>query len=663
MTSITLLTNAIVLTMDEKLTQYETGALVVQGECILAVGSDTELSAQFPNAEVIDCEGKVLMPGLINTHTHVPMTLLRGLADDLRLDVWLLGYVMPVEREFVSPDFVSLGTKLACAEMLRTGVTCFADMYYFEGDIARATADAGLRAVCGQTVLKFPAPDAISYDESLTAAREFIVAWKDHPLIVPSVAPHSPYTCTQEILQASAALAVEFDVPLLTHISETAQEVEDSRQEHDMPVVPYVKKQNLLDAKVLAAHCVHIDDGEIHTLLHHHVGVAHNPSSNLKLASGIAPVKRMLDAGLSVGIGTDGPASNNDLDMFEEIRLASFLAKNASNDPTALPATQALEMATRLGAQAMHIGHLTGSLEPGKRADLILVSLDRLHNSPRFRRDPQGVYAQLVYAAHASDVTDVMVNGRWLMRHQQLLTIDEAEILSQAQAYAQKVDIFLIDRENSVLSKLVAIGGAEEAESFEVQVKVRIAEPTPVLAALENPDIEVLRHRHYHEYDTYFSFTDSKQGHLRYREDEFIDESGRVANVRYRLTLLGPARERRFNGDVLLSRSRFLAPATHSLRFYREYFKPGEEMVIVKDRLRWRVLYQGTEFFVNLDHVEEPSLGYFLEIKSRTWSRRDAERKAELAADLLACLGASTDGMVTQDYVELVEAQMQPQEE
>jgi 5-methylthioadenosine/S-adenosylhomocysteine deaminase len=655
MTPITLLTNAIVLTMDEKLSQYEPGAVAVQGENILAVGPDADLSARFPAADVVDCGGKVLMPGLVNTHTHAPMTLLRGLADDLRLDVWLLGYVMPVEREFVSPDFVRLGTQLACAEMLRTGITCFADMYYFESDIAQATADAGLRAVCGETVLKFPAPDAASYEESLAYSREFIKKWVGHPLIIPSVAPHAPFTCTQEILRASAALAAEFDVPLLSHISETALEVENARNDWGMPVIPYVKKQNLFDAKVLAAHCVHVDDGEIKTLLHHHAGVAHNPSSNLKLASGYAPVKKMLEAGLNVGIGTDGPASNNDLDMFEEIRLASFLSKSVSNDPTALPAVQALTMATRMGAQAMHIGHITGSLEPGKRADLILVDINRPHNSPRFRRDPQGIYAQLVYAAHASDVTDVMVNGEWLMRRQQLLRLDEAELLRHAQEYAAKVDIFLMARENSVLSKLIAIGGAQEGESFEVQVKVRIPDPQPILAGIQSHEIEILRHRHYREFDTYFSFADPKQGHLRYREDEFLAESGDITNVRYRLTLIGPARERRFNGDVLLSRSRFLAPATHSLRFYREYFKPTSEMVITKDRLRWRVLYQGTEFYVNLDHVTQPELGYFLEIKSRTWSRRDAERKAELTADLMACLGASTNLLVTQDYVELAE--------
>jgi 5-methylthioadenosine/S-adenosylhomocysteine deaminase len=652
-----LLTNAIVLTMDDRLTQYEPGAVAVRGDSLVAIGPEADLRGQVEAKETFDCGGKVLMPGLINAHTHAPMTLLRGLADDLRLDVWLLGYMLPVERQFVSPDFVRLGTLLACAEMIRSGVTCFADMYYYESDIAQAAADAGLRAVCGETVFKFPAPDAVSYEDSLAYARDFVQRWKGHPLIVPAVAPHAPYTCTEDILHACVALALEFDVPLLTHIAETALEVENSRKEHDMPVVPYAKKQNLFDARALAAHCVHIDNGEIKTLVHHKAGVAHNPSSNLKLASGFAPVAKMLEAGLNVGIGTDGPASNNDLDMFEEMRLAAFVAKGHTGDPTALPAPKVAEMATRLGARALHIGQLTGSLEPGKRADLILVALSPLHNAPRFRREADGIYAQLVYAGKASDVTDVMVNGRWVMRGRQLLTLDEADLLAQAHDYARRIDAFLLAREQSVLSKLLAIGGAEEGESFEVQSKVRLADPQAVLAALEKPEVEILRQRHYHEYDTYFSFADPAQGHLRYREDEFVDSSGQISNVRYRLTLLGPARERQFPSDVLLSRSRYLAPATHSLRFYREYFKPSSEVFIKKDRLRWRVLYQGTEFFINLDRVEQPNLGYFLEIKSRTWSRRDAERKAELATALMTFLGASAEKTVAQDYVELVETE------
>jgi 5-methylthioadenosine/S-adenosylhomocysteine deaminase len=650
-----LLTNAIVITMDESFSQYEPGAVAISGNSILAVGPEQEIKKSYTAAETIDCQGKVLMPGLVNAHTHVPMTLLRGLADDLRLDVWLLGYMMPVEREFVSPDFVRLGTELACVELIRSGVTCFADMYYFEESVAEATARAGLRAVCSQTVMKFPTPDAKFYEESLAAAREYIQRWKDHPLIVPSVAPHAPYTCTEEILRATAELAVEFDVPLHTHIAETAPEVENARQEYGMPVVPYVKKQNLFEAKVLAAHCVHIDDGEIYTLLHHNAGVAHNPSSNLKLASGFAPVTKMMKAGLNVGIGTDGPASNNDLDMFEEIRLASFIAKAHSGDPTALPADMALAMATRLGANALHIGHLTGTLEPGKRADLILVDIHTLHNAPRFKREPNATYAQIVYAAKSSDVTDVMVNGKWLMRAQQLTTLDDEDLYQQASDYARQIDTFLIEREQSVLSKLIAIGGASEEESFEVQAKVQISDPQPVLEAIEKPDVEVLYTRHYHEYDTYFSFDDPKQGFLRYREDEFVDDDGEVSKVRYRLTLLGPAREHQFPSDVLLSRSRFIAPATHSLRFYREYFNPSNETFIEKDRLRWRVIFKGTEFYINLDQLESPNLGYFLEVKSRTWSRRDAEHKAMMAEDLITFLGASPEKTVAKDYIEFVE--------
>lgn len=646
-----LLTHAILLTMDEAYSTFEPGAIAIAGDSILALGAEKDILQAYTAEKIIDCQGKVLMPGLINAHTHAPMSLLRGLADDLRLDVWLMGYMMPVEKEFASPDFVTLGTQLACAEMIRSGVTCFADMYYFEEDIARATSQAGLRAICSQTVLKFQTPDAESFEDSLAYARGFIQRWKGHPLIVPSVAPHAPYTCTPEILHATAALAIEMDVPLHTHLSETAQEVEAMRAEQGMPVIPYVKKMNLLDAKVLAAHCVHIDEGEMRTLLHAGAGVAHNPSSNLKLASGVAPVKKMLELGLNVGIGTDGAASNNDLDMFEEIRLAAFLAKGTSGDPTALPAQTTLAMATRLGARAIHLGHLVGSLEVGKRADLILVDISGLHNSPRFFRDRTAIYAQIVYAAKATDVTDVMVNGQWLMRDRQLLTLDENEIRQQAQEYAGQIDAFLIRRERSVISKLIAIGGAAQEESFEVQIKVPIADPQAVLEALQHPDIRILRFRHYHQYDTYFSFEDKSQGWLRYREDEFI-ENDQVTNVRSRLTMLGNASNRHYPQKVLLSRSRYFAPATHSLRFYREYFQPRQEKEIQKDRLRYLVEYQEMEFFINIDKVTQPELGQFIEIKSRTWSSQDAERKSQLAAELLTLLGCSPNAAVTTDYYE-----------
>jgi 5-methylthioadenosine/S-adenosylhomocysteine deaminase len=624
--------------MDQQFTIHRRGSIAITGDAIAAVGAAADA---YTAADTIDCGGRVVMPGLVNAHTHVPMTLLRGLADDLRLDVWLMGYMMPVEREFVNPEFVSLGTRLGCAEMIRSGVTCFADMYYFEDAIAKATAAVGMRALCAQTVLRFPTPDATSYEDSLALARDFIERWRGHPLIVPGPAPHAPYTCTAEILRACAELAVEYDVPLHTHLAETTLEVDNARREHGMPVVPWVKKQGLFDAKVLAAHCVHVDEGEIRALKNFNAGVAHNPSSNLKLGAGIAPVAKMLELGLDVGIGTDGAASNNDLDMFEEMRLAALLAKGAGGDPTALPARDALAMATRLGARAMHLDHLTGSLEPGKRADLIVVDLDTLHNVPAFDRDPNGIYAQIVYASKSTDVVDVMCNGRWLMRGRALLTVDERELREAARALARRVDLFLTSREVSVLQKLVAVGGAVEQESFEVQVKARLASEAPVLAS------------HYHQYDTYWSFEDPDQGWLRYREDEFLDNAGAVTGARARLTLTGRTREEEF-GAVLLFRSRYLAPATHSARFYREYFRPAAEHVVEKDRRRWLLVYRGVEFYLHLDRlITPPSDGCFIEIKSRTWSRRDAEDKAAVINQLLALFGANPDDTISDGYVQL----------
>jgi 5-methylthioadenosine/S-adenosylhomocysteine deaminase len=645
-----LLTNAVVLTMDPRFTVHRWGAVAIAGDAIAAVGPD---ALTYQAVETIDCGGRVVMPGLVNAHTHVPMTLLRGLADDLRLDVWLMGYMMPVERAFVSPDFVRLGTRLGCAEMIRSGVTCFADMYYFEDAIAEATAAAGLRALCAQTVLRFPTPDATSYEESLARARDFIEKWRGHPLIVPAPAPHAPYTCTAEILRECAQLAVEFDVPLHIHLSETAQEVDDSRRLNGAPVVPWVKKHGLFDAKVLAAHCVHVDDGEMRALKNANAGVAHNPTSNLKLGAGVAPVARMLELGVNVGIGTDGAASNNDLDMFEETRLAALLAKGTSGDPTAIPARTALAMATRLGAAAMHLDHLTGSLEAGKRADLIVLDLDRLHNVPAFAHDAGGIYSQIVYASKSTDVVDVMCNGRWLMRNRTLLTLDERELREAARGEASRIDMFLSSREVSVLQKLVAVGGAVEQESFEIQVKARVPSAEQVLAVLNGEELTVVRSSHYHQYDTYWAFEDPEQGWLRYREDEFLDAAGGVTGARARLTLTGRTREDHF-GAALLSRSRYYAPATHSARFYREYFRPASERIVEKDRHRWLVAYRGVEFYVHLDRLMKPLCdGYFVEVKSRTWSRRDARDKAAVVTELLALLGARPDDTISDGYADL----------
>jgi len=645
-----LLTNATVLTMDDAFSIHPSGGVAVTGDSVVATGPD---ALGYTASETLDCGGRVVMPGLVNAHTHVPMSLLRGLADDLRLDVWLMGYMMPVEREFVSPEFVRLGTHLGCAEMIRSGITCFADMYYFEEAVAEATAAAGMRAFCGQTVLRFPSPDARSFEEGLARARAFIEEWKGHPLIVPGPAPHAPYTCTPEILRSCAELAAEFDVPLHIHLSETLLEVEGLRQAHGMPGVPWVRKQGLFDAKVLAAHCVHVDEGEIRTLKNYRAGVSHNPSSNLKLGAGIAPVAAMLKLGLNVGIGTDGAASNNDLDMFEETRLAALLAKGGSGDPTAVPARDALAMATRLGAAALHLDSVTGSLEPGKRADLIVIDLHQLHNLPAFARDPCGVYARIVYASKSTDVVHVMCNGQWLMRDRVLLTLDEENITREARGWATRIDAFLGSREVSVLQKLVAVGGAIEQESFEVQVKARLDSADRVLAALNGDLFTVIRSSRYRQHDIYWSFDDPEQGRLRFREDEILDDTGAVTGERSRLTLTGNTREARF-GAVMLFRSRYLAPAAHSARFYREYFRPCAEHLVEKERRRWLVAYRGVEFYVHLDRLLNPAAeGYFLELKSRTWSQRDARDKAAVISELLTAFGATADETIGPGYIEL----------
>jgi 5-methylthioadenosine/S-adenosylhomocysteine deaminase len=652
-----LFTGATIVTMDEARRLVENGAIAVRGQEIIGIGPADELAARYEAGETVDCAGKAIMPGFINAHTHVPMTLLRGLADDLRLDVWLMGYMMPVEREFVSPEFVRLGTKLACAEMIRGGTTCFADMYYFENDIAEVTAEAGMRGVLAQSVMKFPTPDAASYEDGLAASREFIQRWKGHSLIVPAVGPHAPYTCPPEILKACSALAQEFDVPLHIHIAETALEVENSRKENGMPVVPWVKRQDILDAKVIAAHCVHIDEGEMRTLQHAGAGVAHNPTSNLKLASGVAPVPLMLQVGVNVGIGTDGPASNNDLDMFEETRLAAILAKGFTGDPTALPAREALALATIGSAKALHISDLTGSLETGKRADFIVVDLQPLHNTPRFKRDPEAIYSQLVYVSKASDVLHVICNGKMLLRDRELLTLDPQELSRQAEEIAVQIDRFLVAREGNVVRKLLALGGLHQEESFEVQVKAQIADLNPVEAVLRDSSLfTITKSSHYRQYDTYFTFGDQHSEQLRLREDIYLDAEGRpTPRSRFRLTLIGAASEREFPRSVILNRSRFTATPDQSLRFYREYLNPLEEHEIVKLRRRNRFVYKDTEFAINIDEMITPDQpGYFLEIKSRTWSKRDAEKKAGLIADILGLLKISDDQLTREGYSELV---------
>jgi 5-methylthioadenosine/S-adenosylhomocysteine deaminase len=642
--------------MDERLSVVNDGAVAIQGAKIVAIGQRTDILQQYDAKDVVDCTDKYILPGLVNAHTHVPMTLLRGMADDLRLDVWLLGYIMPAEREFVNEQFCYLGTQLACAEMIRGGVTTFCDMYYFESEIARATSEAGMRAMLCESILKFPVPDAETYETSLAYTRQFIETWLDNPLIKPTIAPHAPYSNTHETLQKSRDIALEYQRPLMIHIAETRREVDDNIAEHGKTVVPWVKDTGLLDVDgVLMAHCVHVDEHEMRIMHKHNVSVAHCPSANLKLASGIAPIAQMLSMGINVAIGTDGPASNNDLDMFEEMRLAALIAKVNPADPTALPAKTALTMATRNGARALRMEDEIGSLEVGKLADIIVVESRATHNMPHYDFNPEAVYSQLVYATKGSDVQHTMVHGKFLMRDRQLLTLDEEAIKQQASQVAETVGKFLSAREGNPLSKLIGVSnGVERSESFEVQVKAVLQQADKIEDLLSHEAVEVIRATHYRQYDTYFEFADPQQGRVRYREDDRIDAKGEVDNVRMRLTYTSPEKERVLNDVVLLSHSRFIAPATNPLRFYREYFQATNERTTEKQRRRWRILYKGVLFYVNVDRILKPELPtLFVELKARTWSLSDAQVKANYIQEMMDILDLKRDDTITQDYLEM----------
>ena len=646
------LINGLVVTMNALGDLIYQGAVAISHRDIVAVGSTEAILAEWEAPDVLDCQGAAILPGLVNTHTHVPMSLLRGLVDDLRLDVWLYGYMLPVEREFVSPEFCHWGTLLSCAEMIRSGVTCFADMYYYEHEVARAVAEAGMRAICAETVMKWPTPDAESYDESLALCREFIEAWKGHPLVTPAVGPHAPETSTPELLRESAQLAAEHGVPLLIHVAETVGGVEETRKLYGVSPVEVLEQYGVLDGRVLAAHCVHITERDRAILARRGVGVAHNPTSNLKLASGLADVAAMVEAGIAVGIGTDGPASNNDQDLLEEMRLAALLPKGMKLDPTVLPARQAFAMATIGGARALGLEREIGSLEAGKRADIAVLALDCVHNVPRFDLSPDNTYSQLVYAAKSHDVRHVLIDGRWVMRDRELLTLDEVRIRSEAQRIATQVGAFLARREQSLLDKLVALGTLQWTETYEVQVKVWVPDEEALLARLlDCAEVMVLKHSERKQYDTYFLFGDPEAGIIRYREDYLLDRGLEVRPI-YNLTLRGPTVEREYTDSVLLSRSRFTADADRSLRFYREYFQPREEKKVDKMRRRWRIKYKGVDFAVNLDRlIQPPSKGAYLELKARTWSKQDALQKAEMISALLDVLAIDKAGLVQDEYV------------
>ena len=410
------------------------GAVVINGTDIIDVDRPEVIAARYSARDTIDARDQIVLPGLINTHTHAPMVMFRGLADDLALMEWLQKYIFPAEAKTVSADFVRIGTRLAALEMIESGTTTYADMYYFEEEIAKATREAGLRAVLGETIIQFPSPDAKTPAEALARAERFINAFKGDSLIVPAVAPHALYTNDKATLVASAELGRRYDVPVLIHLAETEDEVRIAREQYHLTPVGYLESIGFWGPRTLAAHGIWVTDEDIQVLKGHDVGVSHNPESNMKLASGTAPVTKYLAAGVALGLGTDGAASNNDLDMFEAMRQAAFLAKLTTRDPTAVPAHTALDMATMGGARALGVDRLIGSLEPGKRADLITVSMSSARQTPLY-----DAVSHLVYVTRGDDVRTAIVNGKVLMKDRQVRTLNARAVVADANRLSQSV--------------------------------------------------------------------------------------------------------------------------------------------------------------------------------------------------------------------------------
>lgn len=424
-----------IVPMDAERTVVARGAVAVDDGVLAAVGPWAEVGNRYRASRTLTLnDHDLVLPGLINAHGHAPMTLLRGVADDLALMDWLEGYIFPAEATLVNADFVRTGTELAALEMIRTGTTTFVDMYYFEEQVARVAVESGLRAVVGQTILDQPAPDHDTADAALAYSRELLEKWSGDPRVTPAVAPHAAYTVGSETLRRCAELAREYGAPLLIHLAESRDEVTRIREDHGTTPVRFLETFGFLGPDVVGAHSIWVEADDRRLLSDRGVGVVHNPESNMKLASGAMPVAALRQAGVAVALGTDGPASNNDLDMFGAMTAAALLAKHASGDPTSLPAEEVLALATIDGARALGMEDRIGSLEAGKQADLIVVDGDAPNLVPRY--DP---YSHLVYAARGDDVILNMVGGRALYRDGRYQTLDADRIRIAARRAAERV--------------------------------------------------------------------------------------------------------------------------------------------------------------------------------------------------------------------------------
>jgi len=423
-----------IVTMNNARDVIEDGGLAVKNGRIVAIGPRKQIESKYIARQRINSAGKLITPGLINGHTHIPMVLFRGLADDMDLQDWLTKYIFPAEAKNVSEEFVRAGTRLGLAEMIRGGTTTYCDMYYFEDAIAEETSRAGVRAVLGETIIDFPVADNKTNAEAMAYVEKFVSHWKGNDLIVPAIAPHAPYTVSEDHLKAAKAFSDRTGAPIVTPVAETKREVDDSVKAKGASPVAYLDRIGFLNDRVIAAHVVWPQGSDISILKKRGVGVVHNPQSNMKLASGVAPVPRMMNEGLFVGLGTDGAASNNDLNMWEEMDTVAKLHKVFSGDPKVISAQQAFELATIRGAQAVHLDKEIGSLETGKRADLLIIERDALNQIPLYN-----VYSDLVYATKSFDVQSVIINGRVVMQNRRLLTLNEPQIKRDAAVFREKI--------------------------------------------------------------------------------------------------------------------------------------------------------------------------------------------------------------------------------
>ena len=431
-----------VVTMDDAGTVIVDGAVAIDEGVILAVGAAAEINASYVAEQTLAGAGRVVMPGLVNGHSHAAMTLLRGVADDLALMDWLNNYIFPAEVEFVDAEFVRIGTELACWEMIRGGTTTFVDMYYYPDTIAEVVESCGMRALISATVIGQRSPDAEGADDSIAKGNGFIERWQGrNDRITPIFGPHANYTLNAEQLRATREAAIDFNVPISIHVSESPFEVQYSKDNYGMTSIEMLESVGFFDGPTIAAHVIWPTDAEIPILVERQVGVIHNPTSNMKIASGVAPIAKMLAAGVRVGLGTDGAASNNDLDMWEEMRLAAFLQKVEQMNPEVLSAKTVLRMATSGGAEAIGLGDTIGILEAGKRADLIQVAFDDVHHVPTY-----DVVSHLVYVNDEQDVASVVVDGKVLMREGEMLTIDTARVAAEAKALAARIQTALQER-------------------------------------------------------------------------------------------------------------------------------------------------------------------------------------------------------------------------